>query len=65
MPLAEQDIPYQQEVRQEFANKLKKMTPIDKFTALEGYKLGIRYAEEQTKNIATGEKLATEIMQKA
>ena len=65
MPLAEPDIPYQQEIRNELAKKLKKMTPIDKFTTLEGYKLGIRYAEEQAKNIATGEKLAAEIMQEA
>lgn len=65
MPLAEPDIPYQQEIRNELAKKLKKMTPIDKFTALEGYKLGIRYAEEQAKNIATSEKLATETIQEA
>ena len=65
MPLAEPDTPYQQEIRSDLAKKLKKMTPINKFAALEGYKLGIRYAEEQAKNIATSEKLAAEIMQKA
>lgn len=62
MPTGEQHTPSQQEIRQEFAKHLKRMTPLDKFMAIEGYKIGIKFAEQQAAEATRAERHAAEIM---